>query len=266
MLISPNRRSPFSLFSKFSLLVVLALAGSIVGCGSKEPQTQATAPGKRVDPATAGSINGRIVLNGAPPPAEMIRMTTDPVCAQAAPAVASDALVVSPTGGVANAFVWVKDGLDSTYGFDVPTTPVVLDQKACHYSPRVVGIRVGQPLNINNSDPTLHNVHAIPMSNQEFNQGQPVQNVPITKTFTVAEVPVRFVCNVHGWMRAYVCVVAHPFFAVTDADGSFQLAGLPPGTYTIGVWHETLGTQETKVTVAEKQAVTLPLTFASTTK
>jgi len=145
----------------------------------------------------------------------------------------------------------------------VPTTPVVLDQKACHYSPRVVGLRVGQPLEILNSDPTLHNVHAMPMVNQEFNQGQPAQGMRLTKTFTAPEVMVRFVCNVHGWMRAYAGVMANPYFAVTDADGAFKIDGLPPGTYTIGLWHETLGTQEQQVTIAEKQNATLPLTFAA---
>ena len=245
--------------------VVSLSAAAIVACGhSSAPAAPPPDSGKHVDAATAGSLSGRVSLKGSPPAAETLRMGADPVCAQTAGAtVPSDSTLVGPTGGVANAFVYVKSGLDPSYSFDVPTTPVVLDQKACHYTPRVVGLRVGQPLEILNSDSTLHNVHAMPMQNQEFNQGQPVQGMRMTKTFTAPEVMVRFVCNVHGWMHAWVGVMANPYFAVTDADGAFKIDGLPPGTYTIGLWHETLGTEEQQVTITEKGNATLPLTFAT---
>jgi plastocyanin len=251
---------------RFAASLVLTLSTvAITACGQKEaPAAPPPDTGKHVDAATAGSLSGRVSLKGTPPPAETLRMGADAVCAQTAGAtVPSDATVVSPTGGVANAFVYVKSGLDPSYSFEVPTSPVVLDQKACHYSPRVVGVRVGQPLDIVNSDSTLHNVHAMPMVNQEFNQGQPVQGMRLTKTFTAPEVMVRFVCNVHGWMHAYIGVMTNPYFAVTDADGAFKIDGLPPGTYTIGLWHETLGTQEQQVTITEKGSATLPLTFAT---
>lgn len=258
--------TPFTSLPRFTASLALTLSTIvIVACGQKEVPAAATPDtGKHVDAATAGSVSGRVAFTGAPPASQTLRMGADPVCAQTAgDTVPSDATIVSPTGGVANAFVYVKAGLDPSYSFDVPTTPVVLDQKACHYSPRVAGLRVGQPLEILNSDATLHNVHAMPMANQEFNQGQPVQGLRMTKTFTAPEVMVRFVCNVHGWMHAYVGVMANPYFAVTDADGAFKIDGLPPGTYTIGLWHETLGTQEQQVTIAEKQNATLPLTFAA---
>ena len=145
----------------------------------------------------------------------------------------------------------------------MPTAAVVLDQQGCKYTPHVAGVRVGQPINIVNSDDTLHNVHAMPMTNQEFNQGQPLKGLLMTKTFTAPEVMVRFVCNVHGWMRAWIGVMPHPYFAVTDADGAFKIPNLPPGTYTIGLWHETFGAQEQKVTIAEKQDATLSLTYAA---
>jgi plastocyanin len=125
----------------------------------------------------------------------------------------------------------------------------------------VLGIRVGQTIEIVNSDPTLHNVHAVPISNQEFNKGQPFQGMRERQVFTVPEVMVRFMCNVHGWMAAYVGVVAHPFFAVTDDAGKFELKGLPPGTYTIEAWHEKFGRQTGKVTVGERQAQTAAFTF-----
>ena len=111
-------------------------------------------------------------------------------------------------------FVYVKDGLGN-YVFDTPTDPVKIDQKNCRYHPHVFGIRVGQPLEIVNSDPTLHNIHAMPKDNAEFNNGQPIQGMKMTHTFTKPEVMVPFKCDVHGWMNAYVGVMDNPYFAVT---------------------------------------------------
>jgi plastocyanin len=222
----------------------------------------ATGGGKAVDQATAGSIAGHVKLDGTPPPPETLRMGTDQKCVQGSgPNPLSDAVLVRDDGSLRNAFVHVKEGLDPAYSFAVPSEAVVLDQKGCIYTPRVLGVRVGQTIEIVNSDPTLHNVHAVPMANQEFNKGQPFQGMRERQVFTVPEVMVRFVCNVHGWMAAYVGVVPHPFFAVTDEAGRFELKGLPPGTYTIEAWHETFGRQTEKVTVGERQAQTASFTF-----
>ncbi len=116
----------------------------------------------------------------------------------------------------------MKDGLDAAYAFDTPTEPVDLAQKGCVYSPRVFGIRVGQPLDVVNADATLHNVHALPMVNQEFNKSQPSQNSHMSHVFTAPEVMVRFKCDVHAWMASYVGVMAHPYFAVTDDGRPFR--------------------------------------------
>ncbi|MNC87666.1 hypothetical protein D3C83_34080 [compost metagenome] len=112
-----------------------------------------------------------------------------------------------------------------------------------------------------NSDPTLHNIHAIPKMNSEFNTGQPIQGMKFDHTFTAKEVMVPFKCDVHGWMNAYVGVLDHPYFAVTGADGSFELTGLPPGTYTIEAWHEKLGTRTQTVTIGEKQTSDVSFMF-----
>ena len=122
-------------------------------------------------------------------------------------------------------------------------------------------MRVGQPLEIVNSDPTLHNIHAMPKANAEFNNGQPIQGMKTTHTFTAKEVMVPFKCDVHGWMNAYVGVLDHPYFAVTDKDGKFELKGLPPGTYTIEAWHEKLGTQTQSVTIGAKETKDVTFTF-----
>ena len=128
-------------------------------------------------------------------------------------------------------------------------TPIVLDQNGCKDTPHVFGAQVGQPVKIVNSDGTLHNVHAVPKENREFNFGQPLKGMEATQTFTKSEMMVPFRCDVHGWMAAYGGIVPHPFFAVTKPDGSFEIKGLPAGTYTIETWHERFGLQMQTVSV-----------------
>ena len=142
--------------------------------------------------------------------------------------------------GLANVFVYVKDGLGN-YVYDTPTTPATIDQKDCRYHPHVFGMRVGQPLEIINSDPTLHNIHALPKVNMEFNNGQPIQGMKMTHTFTAKEVMIPFKCDVHGWMNAYVGVLDHPYFAVTDASGNFEIKLAPAGKCRLMVWQEAVG-------------------------
>jgi plastocyanin len=144
----------------------------------------------------------------------------------------------------------------------VPSAPVVLDQKGCQYVPHVFGVRVGQPVEVRNSDPTLHNVHAIPQTNGEFNQGMPLQGMTLDQTFTAPEIGVPFKCDVHGWMSSYAGIVAHPYFAVTDASGAFALPDLPAGTYTLEVWHEKLGTRTQSITIQPKQTTDAAFTFS----
>ncbi len=250
------------------LLGLLGL-GSLLcsaACGSApEPApAAATAPGKHVDPATAGSLSGRVTFSGTPPAPEVLHVSADPVCMQAfGNNPKSDAILIGADGAVQNAFVYIKDTF-AGYTFDVPATAVTLDQKGCRYEPRVFGVRVGQAVDIVNSDATLHNVHAMPMINSEFNKGQPAQGSHMTQIFTAPEVMVRFKCDVHGWMAAYGGVMSHPFFAVTGSDGTFSLKGLPPGQYQLTVWHEKLGTQTQTVTIGASQSQTANFTLAAT--
>ena len=131
-------------------------------------------------------------------------------------------------------FVYVQSGLTGT--FPAPTTPFVFDQQACRYHPHVFGVQVGQPIEIVNSDATLHNIHAMPKTNAEFNTAQPIKGMKTSHTFTAkeADVVVPFKCDVHGWMNAYAGVLDHPYFAVSKPDGSFSIPNLPPGSYTLG--------------------------------
>jgi plastocyanin len=251
---------------------VVAAAIVIAACGGgNEPAPAssgaatpaATPAAAAVDPATAGTIAGTIKLEGTAPKPESIKMNADPVCVREGKGTTTEFIVAGADGALQNVFVYVKDGL-SGRTFQAPQQAVVLDQKGCHYRPHVFGIMVGQALEIVNSDPTLHNVHAMPKANQEFNTGQPIQGMKFNHTFTAKEVMVPFKCDVHGWMNAYAGVVDHPFFATTDASGKFELKGLPPGDYTVEAWHEKLGTQEQKITVGAKETKEANFAFKTT--
>ena len=159
-----------------------------------------------------------------------------------------------------NVFVYVKDGLGNLV-FPDPVTSVTLSQEGCTYRPHVLGIRVGQTLDIVNGDETLHNIHAVPMKNSGFNKAQQSKGFKNTHVFSTQEVLVPFKCDVHRWMTAYVGVLDHPFFSVTGRDGSFELKGLPPGTYTVEAVHEKLGTRTEMVTLSPKGTETVTFSF-----
>jgi plastocyanin len=243
----------------------LGLAASVVACGggnkeSGAPAESAAGGGAKIDPATAGEISGVVSFDGVAPKNEGIKMNADPVCVKENPTPQTQETYEVDNGKLANVFVYVKDGLGN-YSFDPPTGSVTIDQMGCRYHPHVFGIRVGQTLEIKNSDPTLHNIHALPKSNQEFNTGQPIQGMKTLHTFTAKEVMVPFKCDVHGWMNAYVGVLDHPYFAVSDKDGKFEIKNLPPGTYTIEAWHEKLGTMTQSVTIAAKDSKEINFVF-----
>jgi Carboxypeptidase regulatory-like domain len=253
--------------SVFVYALGLTCAASVVACGGGGSQETASipaaAPGAvKVDPATAGDIKGVVTLEGMAPKNDIIKMNADPVCLkQTKGEQAQETYTVGSDGkSLANVFVYIKDGLGN-YLYDPPTGPATIDQQGCRYHPHVFGMRVGQVLEIVNSDPTLHNIHALPKTNTEFNTGQPIQGMKTEHKFTAKEVMVPFKCDVHGWMNAYVGVLDHPYFAVSDADGKFDLKGVPPGTYTIEAWHEKLGTTTQSVTLAASGTQEIAFTF-----
>jgi len=243
--------------------IAVAIVVGAVACGNGSAPAPG-ASGTLVDPGSTGVVRGRVVLVGAPPAPQRIRVDGDKTCATLIPGAerATEAWVVGDGGALANVFVHVTAGLEGR-SFPAPSAPVVVDQQRCWYTPRVVGVRVGQPLEIRNSDPLLHNVRAAAVVNQAFNQGQPVQGVRYSHTFSTDEVMVPLSCDVHAWMNAWVGVVNHPYFAVTGPDGAFTLPNLPAGIYTVTAWHEAAGTTSGTVTVATGGTATLALSFAA---
>jgi plastocyanin len=212
-------------------------------------------------PADAlASVKGVVKFEGTPPKATRINMAQDPFCAKAhATPVTTEEVVVGADGGLANVVVYVSDGLTS-HNFQPPQQPAVFEQKGCQYKPHVLALQANQKLDIVNADETTHNIHPTPSNNREWNMTQP-HGVPLEQSFAREEIAIPVKCNVHPWMKGYIAVFKHPYFSVTDKNGSFELKGLPPGTYTISAWQEKLGTQTQKVTVAEGKTETLNFTF-----
>ena len=208
------------------LLVVL------LSCQQQKPKEAAKAPVEyfKVDASTAGSVSGKILFKGKVPPVKHVDMDEDPACAKLHKSQVIDApLAVNKNGTLANVFVYVKKGLEGKH-FEPPTTPGTIDQQGCWFEPRVLGLQTGQPFRVTNSDPLTHNIHPRSKANREWNQSQPPGEPPLMRKFNFPEVMFRVKCNIHPWMRAWIGVVEHPYFAVTGENGSFVLPNLPPGT------------------------------------
>ena len=259
------------LVSPFVVAVLVA-----IGCGGGKPQevsatsneqgsgtvqlAQAPAEAQPSGPTGSASIHGTVRFEGTAPSSEKIKMDADPVCQQQhATSVSSEAVVVNSNGTLQHVFVYVKEGAKGP--FPPATQPVVLDQSGCWYRPHVFGIQVNQPLEIVNSDATLHNINAKPTVNQPFSIAQPVKGMKSKKAFAKPEVMVKFKCNVHPWMNTYAGVLDHPFFSVSGADGSFAITGLPAGAYVLEAWHETYGAQMQHVTVGDGESKSVAFTF-----
>src|SRR5215470_10441805 len=248
------------------LASVLAL-GMLTGCSKKENTNEqqgtsssseakpagASAP---IDPATAATVGGSVTFDGTAPKPQKIDMSQDAACK----GNNMSETIVADSGKLANVFVYVKDGLgDRT--FDVPKESATLDQKGCQYHPHVLGVMAGQNIEIKNDDPTTHNIHPTPKDNREWNESQPPNAAALEKSFAREEIMLPVKCNQHPWMKMYMNVVKSPFYAVTGADGKFEIKGLPPGDYTLAFVQEKLGEQDQKVTLAAKDSKTVDIAF-----
>jgi plastocyanin len=205
---------------------------------------------------STGTIKGHITFTGKPPGNAVIRMGVDPKCSalNAGRRVIQESALVTADGSVVNVFIRLEGTFPTTA---IPTQPVVIDQRACVYRPRMIGMRVGQTLQIRNDDDLLHNVHSSSAVGNSFNVGQPKAGLVYSFTPKAEEVPLILGCDVHRWMTAYVAVVSHPYFAVSGNDGTFEIAKVPAGTYTIKIWHERFGELMKKVTVKSGTSTTI---------
>lgn len=211
--------------------------------------------------AAEGTIAGKATFKGEAPARKEIDTKSDPNCCKDHPAPKTEDVIVDKDGGLKNVVIYVKEGLEEGKEFKPPTTPVVIDQRGCAYTPHVNVVMVGQPVKITNSDDTLHNVHGLPRTNSEFNVTQNKKGSANEFTFKDVENP-GFVlkCDVHPWMKSFIWVLPHPYFAISKDDGTFELK-LPPGEYTIEAWQERCAKQEHKIKVEDGKKVELNLSF-----
>ena len=245
----------------FLVCVPIACGGgeTPAGVATDEPPATEATPGVAPDLSQAGAVSGKVSFQGEQPQMARIRMGAEPACeAKHSGPVYVEEVIVNENGTLKNAFVWVKEGLEQ-YSFETPTEPVVLDQNGCTYQPHVFGIQTNQEMSIRNSDPATHNIHPLPQQNREWNISQ-AEGQELTRSFPRQEVMIPVKCNIHPWMKAFVGVVPHPYFAVTGEEGTFELKDLPPGEYTIQVWHEKYGTQEQEITVGPQESQELEFT------
>jgi plastocyanin len=268
--VTKSASKPRSAKGLIKLAAVLVAGGlgwwalATAGCsGGGKPPKRTPTP---IDAATTGSIQGVVLFKGTPPPPKPVASSGDAVCAKGGEQPDEYAVVLADKSGrqvVKNAFVWIKSGLPGGFIPAVPETPVVVDQKVCIFRPRVVGVQRYQVIKFTNSDQTEHNVkfsepgrnpgHDVTMTGagQELEFWFPEEAAP----------PMKVICSKHSWMRCFVGVCDHPWFAVTGSEGTFDLTGVPPGDYTIGCWTEAFGTQERKVKLEPKDAPRLEFSF-----
>lgn len=249
------------------------------GCGGKEaaPKTitnevkKVTAPAAPAEgiiavPVSGAKITGTVKFTGNAPKMRELDMSDEPVCVHKweewGMASKSEALVLGEGQSMANIFVSIKSGLGAQK-YAPPTTPVVVNQEGCAYKPHVFAVMKGQNIVFKNSDGVLHNVHALPEKNREFNLAMPgsMTEAP-PRSFRKSESMFRIKCDKHPWMLSYAAVMSHPYFSVTGVDGKFEIIGLPAGTYEVEAWHEKLGTQVSTVTVAADSNETVDFAFS----
>ena len=221
--------------------------------------------GSAISQGNTGTIKGHVRVTGKLPGNPVIRMGMDPKCSKmnAGKRVIQEAVVATIDGSLGNVFVRLKGNFPQT---PVPTQPVVIDQRGCVYGPRVVGARVGQSVQIKNSDDLLHNLDALSGQNNGFNFGQPRAGLVYEFKPKNEEVMLHLKCDIHSWMNAYIGIVTHPYFAVSNTMGTFQIDKVPPGTYMIEAWQERLGTVSKSVTVKAGAVATVDFSYASPEK
>jgi hypothetical protein len=198
-----------------------------------------------------GTIEGTVTLSGAVPAAQLKVTKNQDYCGQTIP---DPAYTVGSNGGLANVIVYLKD---ITKGKAAPSEPVALVNSKCMFSPRAQGAMVSQQVKISSDDTVLHNTH--PQNSETnatiFNVALPFKGFSVTKPLPGMPMMIKVKCDAHEWMHAWILELEHPYYATTNADGRFTIKDVPPGTYTLAVWHEVGGEKSAPVTVAAGQTV-----------
>jgi len=257
------------IFTRFvGATTVFALVTILAGCGTKQSSTESSdnppvshSSGKPVDATTAGSVTGTIKFDGAVPQMKTINMIDVPNCAKmhSAP-VMTESVVPGDNGALQNVVVYLQGDFNA-YSFSQAAEPVKIDQEGCIYTPHVVAVMTGDPLEVTNKDTVTHNINAMSQLHQGWNETQMQGGQPIVRRFSKEEIPLPVKCNMHPWMRFYAAVVNHPYFQVTGKDGQFALRNVPSGTYTLTAWQETYGTKKQTIVVQPKQEQAVTITF-----
>lgn len=258
-------------------LAMIGAAGLVIlpACKKEEapamPSAPATAEQKpampeptqaQVPPAPAGhsTVRGVVKFTGTAPALADIAPSSDPACEGMA---LKDQAVMVKDGKLQNVLVRVKGNVAGVASAGPSSPPVVVDQLKCSYTPRVLGAQAGQPIQVKNSDQTMHNVRGVAGTKPIFNIAQPPSAPPVSKPTPADAEMIQLKCDVHPWMKAFVIVSPHPYFSTTGEDGAFSITGLPAGTYTLEAWHETFGTKTAEVTVKDGETAETSFEFTA---
>lgn len=209
------------------------------------PVIEATETAAVVKPFVTFNLSGVVNFDGVAPIGKKLQMPSG--CNDQGDVYSNEVLVND--GKLQNVFIRVTKGHETLPRGAVPTKPVEMDQRGCMYYPRVAAVRVGQPVEFINSDPIFHNVKSVTKENRGFNMAMPKQDQRITRVFNKPEMFLEAKCSVHPWMGAYIAILDHQYYSVSDESGAFSIPNLAPGTYTLEAWHETYGLQTQEVTV-----------------
>jgi plastocyanin len=245
------------------LLAAFVLAGCNQHANAPASSESSKAAAPPVDQATAGTITGVVHFLGTPPQPVKIDMGLDPACNMAADPNYSEQ-VVAKDGKLANVYVYIKSGL-TPHSYPQPAEPVTITQKGCRYEPHVAGARTGETIRVINADPAMHNIHPAPKvaGNHEWNLSQMPKGDPIERRFDAPEVMMPVKCNQHPWMKMYLNLADNPYYAVTDTNGTFQIANLPPGDYTLAAVHEKYGEKDITIHITPNQTQQVSFDFNS---
>lgn len=248
-----------------SKLICISFVFALTSCGQKAsgPANSVEMVTPAIDVGKAGTLKGVVLFSGESPKPRKLKIAGNPECSGLAHGDLYSEEVVVADGKVQNAVVYIKEGLEG-YQFPIPKEPVLIDQKGCTFVPHVIAVQAHQPIELLNSDPTLHNVNAQAKNARGFNLGFPSKGMKRIATLAAAEVAVPIRCDLHPWMKGYIGVFNHPYFYVTAKDGSFSFSPLPPGKYTVEVWHETFGTQTQVIELKPQETQEIKITFILT--